>query len=220
MIKTKVSKKNAKFLEDYGISVEDLSDIYTIYYKSGEYVLSQGHEITHLYFIISGKLKVIFTAPNGRQLLLRSYDSGIIGDIELMLGAGDAKSSVQAITDAEIIAVPFLKYADRLKANIGFMNMLGAGLAEKLNQSSRNNSVNILNSLESRLCSYILLTNVDGHFSEKKTIVSEMLGTSYRHLLRTFDRLCSSGILKKEKNGYKISNYEKLKDNGDDYYLE
>jgi hypothetical protein len=61
---------------------------------------------------------------------------------------------------------------------------------------------------------------VDGFFVEKKTEVSEILGTSYRHLLRTFDRLCEKGVLKREGRGYRIADNNLLHEIGDDYYLE
>lgn len=217
MIRENLSKKHITVLKEYGLDSVDLPETYVYKYNEGEYLLTQGHEITYLFIILSGKLKVIFTALNGRQLLLSSYDSGIISDIEFMLGDYDAKSSVRAITRISVIGIPLKRYDNKLKDNITFMNKIGEALAQKLNQSSRNNSINILNSLEARLCSYIMLTNLDGYFAEKKTEVSEILGTSYRHLLRTFDRLCDKGVLKKEDKGYKICDSNLLNQIGDDY---
>ncbi len=219
MVREKLLKKEMDVLRGYGILHINSDDIYVHKFTRGDYLLRQGHEISYIYIVLHGKLKVTFTAPNGRQLLLRSYDRGIIGDIEMMLGDYEAKSSVQAITDVSVIGLPRDSYDDILKNNISFMNKIGTELAQKLNQSSRNNSINILNSLESRLCSYIILTNVNGHFAEKKTVVSEILGTSYRHLLRTFDRLCEKGVLKKEDGGYSVADDTLLHEIGDDYYL-
>ncbi|OYO76234.1 hypothetical protein CG709_15530, partial [Lachnotalea glycerini] len=41
-------------------------------------------------------------------------------------------------------------------------------------------------------------------FSENLTALSELLGTSYRHLLRTLRNFCDNGYLLKEKGYYKI----------------
>jgi len=219
MNKAKFTNPHKSFLKSYGLKKIDYSDIVLFKFKSEEHILRQGYEVRHLLFILSGKLKVMYAAPNGRQLLLCSYESGIIGDIEMMLGDYEAKSSVQAISDTVCIGIPFDRYETELKSNIDFMNKLGEGIAQKLNQSSRNSAVNILHSLEARLCSYIALTSVHGYFEEKKTVISEMLGTSYRHLLRTLDKLCEKGVLKKAGKGYRISNQSLLKEIGDDYYL-
>jgi hypothetical protein len=60
---------------------------------------------------------------------------------------------------------------------------------------------------------------VDGYFEESKTVLSEILGTSYRHLLRTLDSLCAKGVLGKEGKGYSILDEDALTSIGEDYYM-
>ena len=219
MIKQKINESHNKILESYGIKNIDKSDIFLAGYRRGEYILRQGYDVEYLLFLTLGSIKVFVTAPNGKSLYICSYNSGVVGDVEFMTGDSAAASSVQAITDVWCIAIPIIVYKNLLKSNNGFLNKIAEGIAVKLCQSSKNNAVNILNSLESRLCSYISISSIDGYFYERKTVLSEILGTSYRHLLRTLDKLCVDGVLAKEEKGYRILNNQTLLSIGEDYYM-
>ena len=219
MIKRKINNTHIKILKSYGLENLDTGDIFLAGYKGGEYILRQGYDVEYLLFIVEGRTKVFVTAPNGKSLFLCSYKSGVVGDVELMTGDSLAASSVQAITDVWCIAIPVSLYRVKLKNNNIFMNKMAESIAVKLCQSSKNNAVNILNSLESRLCSYIAITSVDGYFEESKTVLSEILGTSYRHLLRTLNKLCTQGVLEKRGKGYSILDEKALTATGEDYYM-
>ena len=91
-------------------------------------------------------------------------------------------------------------------------------MAEIVVQNSINNASNILYPFESRLCAYISMTSQDGTFCEKLTELSEYLGTSYRHLLRTLENLCTKGILEKASDGYRIKDDLELRSIGVQYY--
>ena len=77
--------------------------------------------------------------------------------------------------------------------------------------------------LENRLASYILATVQDSEenylrFTGNLTEVSELLGTSYRHLLRTLSNLTSKGAIRKRSNYYEVIEIEILKDLASELY--
>ena len=77
--------------------------------------------------------------------------------------------------------------------------------------------------LENRVASYIISIGTDKNseiikFDETLTVISELLGTSYRHLLRTLNRLCNKNILKKEEDYYIIIDYKNLEELAADIY--
>ncbi|MEG2718091.1 MAG: helix-turn-helix domain-containing protein, partial [Clostridia bacterium] len=72
--------------------------------------------------------------------------------------------------------------------------------------------------LQARLCSYIRIVCANGFFHEKLTELAELLGTSYRHLLRTLDALCAQGVLSREENGFRVMDEEALQRLGGDAY--
>lgn len=55
------------------------------------------------------------------------------------------------------------------------------------------------------------------YFNENLTHLSELLGTSYRHLLRTLNDLCKQGVINKEEEGYRVADKERLNQIGDLY---
>lgn len=221
MIKEKLRLKHIDILSEYGLSAIELPDASLLEYKSGEFILLQGCPISYLMIFLEGKAKVVFTSPNGRTLLISFYtERGIIGEAEFMAGKEVATSGVQAITDVSCIGIPLNRHKEYLRSNLKLMNYISLELADKLYKSTIKSTLNILHLLDARLCSYIAMTNVDGYFKEKLTDVSEILGTSYRHLLRTLEKLCNEGILEKMSRGYRVKEESALQQRGADYYLK
>lgn len=221
MTKEKLSPGHRKVLQEYGLNEISWEDLFVLHFKKNEFMLQQGYASEYVLLILSGKMKVFIISPNGKTLLFCFYTTkGILGDAEFATGATCAAMSVQAITDATCIGIPRDRYQEYLSQNTAFMNAVSSALANKLFRCTRNSAVTILYSLESRLCAYIAMTNDNGVFNEKMTEISEVLGTSYRHLLRTLDSLCKQGVLQKAAKGYYVANQAALSQKGDDYYLE
>lgn len=211
MIKQKLTEEHIKILQQYGLR-EYESDFTVQKFLRGEYICHQGHTIHNLSIFFSGKAKVFYTSSEGKTILLGFYNkTGIIGEVELMANHSEASLSVQAIMDTICISIQIKDYGNQLKGNNEFLNKVGSSLANKLKQSTANSTFNILNTLEKRLCAYIEITNTDGYFIEKLTDVSDILGTSYRHLLRTLEKLCREELLIKVTGGYMIKDLNTLK---------
>ncbi len=95
---------------------------------------------------------------------------------------------------------------------IFFLRYISSSLATKLSRNTRNCSFNLLYPLENRLATYILASNEDLRFHENLTLLSELLATSYRHLLRVLTQFCTIGLLKKYDSYYEIINFEALEE--------
>lgn len=220
MVKEKLSERGAAVLAEYGLESIDYSDICVFKYESGEFILQQGYLCPCVLLVLEGKMKVFNTVPNGRTLMFcYTATSGILGEVEFASDSETAASSVQAVTEVSCIGIPRARYKNELKSNIAFMNAVSAALAQKLFRSSRNSAAAILHPLDARLCAYIAMANEGGHFKEKLTETAEILGTSYRHLLRTLDNLCNKGVLVKTPQGYLVKDEAALRRISDDCYL-
>ncbi|MDZ4064685.1 MAG: Crp/Fnr family transcriptional regulator, partial [Coriobacteriia bacterium] len=121
-----------------------------------------------------------------------------------MMGRREATSSVQALTPLICIGFPLGAYAQTLLSHMPFVLRVGQGLADKLHRSVTNTSEIILRPFEARLCAYLLNSAQGGVFSDRLTNVSEQLGVSYRHLLRSLKMLCEEKLLEKRADGYHI----------------
>lgn len=207
-------------LLQYGLRDIDLQNAVRITFLQGEYLFREGEPLEYILFVVSGKAKVFLNLSNGKGLLLCYFVSkGIIGDLELMTDAHTAFSTMQAVSEFVCVGLPLSVYSSALKSNIGFVNYVGKELAEKLMQSGVNGAITILQPLEARLCAYIIQTESHGIFRETLTEVANLLGASYRHLLRCLSKLCKDGILRKEPCGYRIYNQQALNKKAGDLYM-
>lgn len=106
--------------------------------------------------------------------------------------------------------------------DVHFLSYVCKQLAFKLSSASLSSSMNMLYPLENRLVRYILeaySTNYSqDENSESLTHISELLGTSYRHLLRVLDKFCSENIIKKSNKTIVILDTQKLENLAGDLY--
>lgn len=225
--KSMIKSDNVKEL-DYHIKSNAMNHIFTkdmtpymelLFYKKNEYIIKEEEEVKYLIFIVKGKAKVFATLSNGKSLLLCFYQGfKVLGDLEI-IDSRKAVTNVQAIEDTCCIGISSDHVRKHLLEDAKFLRYICSSLGNKLYQCSKNSSINILYSLENRLASYILTTDEkkedNGHtviiFDENLTEIAELLGTSYRHLLRTLKTLCSKKIIRKKNNYYEVIDEMELK---------
>lgn len=187
-------------------------------FKKNEYIIKQTDTIKYLVFVLKGKSKVFTTLSNGKSLLLCFYEGFmVLGELEI-IASKNAINNVQVIEDTYCIGISSDNVRRFLLDDAIFLRYICDSLGSKLYQCSRNSSINLLYSLENRLASYILTTGESKDlgedtgliFNENLTEIAELLGTSYRHLLRTLKDFCSKGVLKKNQNYYLVMNKAEL----------
>ena len=208
------------------IFIDDMkSDMRLLKFDKHEYLIREDEDLEYLLFFIQGKAKVFKTLPNGRSLLLAFYKPfRVIGDIEIVKNQS-ATGTVLALSTCYCLAIPMEKARLKLIKDSKFLKFTCESLAEKLAAVSMNSSINLLYPLENRLASYINESLIYGDdlyidFDENLNNIAELLGSSYRHLLRTFNTLCKKGVLKREDGKYKIINKALLKDLAGDLYQD
>lgn len=197
---------------------DNMKDHMTLYvFDKNEYICKEEEQLENMYFLVEGKAKVSKHLENGKSLLLSFYTPlTIIGDVEFIRN-NTTDCSVQAIEETYCIGIHFNVVRSILIKDCKFLLNICEYLSGKLTSNSNNSSINLLYPLENRLASYIVAF-VDGGnnknskftFKESYSEISELLGTSYRHLNRTLNKFSQQGILKKYNNEYIIEDFEKL----------
>lgn len=183
-------------------------------FSKNEHICKTGEKLNRLFFFVKGKAKVYTSLSNGKSLLLCFYKPfKILGDIEF-LHFDTADSNVQVIEETYCVGIPFRVIRNLAYDDSKFLRYICDYLGEKLMRLSKYSSINLLYPLENRLASYILATAscndskgkskiiFDGNLTE----ISELLGSSYRHFLRTLNSLCKLGAIKKNEHFYEILN--------------
>lgn len=194
-------------------------------FKKNEHICKENEDIHYLYFFVEGKAKAYSTLSNGKSVLLCFYDGlQILGDVEL-IHSQKTTSNVQVMADSYCIGLPLEKVREQLIHDATFLRCICSSLAQKLNRLSKNSTINLLYPLENRLASYILATGERVTHYEQRIIfngnlteTSELLGTSYRHLLRTLNTLCDKSVIKKNNGCFEVTNMGLLKEFAADIY--
>lgn len=221
--------KNPELVDKY-INKYNIDDIFStsmrehmelFYFKRNEYICKEDENIDYLFFFVEGKAKIYISLKNGKSLLINFYyPFMVLGDLEL-INLTKATTNMEVIEDAYCIGLPLKKVRDELLNDAKFLRFICSSLGNKMDTSSRNGTINLLYPLENRLASYMMATRENGNriqFDETLTEIAELLGTSYRHLLRTINNLINKGILKKSKYGYEIIDEEMLNNLAVDLY--
>ena len=192
-------------IRKYGLDPALLQDCFLCYFDAGEVLLTQGDHVEQIFLVLNGKIRVCMLAGNGKDLTLCFYLSqGILGDIELVQDDKLASATAVASLPSACILIPIASNAEYLKNCIGFMNQIASELARKLLGSSYAYAASALYSGEKRLCSYILVCEHGGMFTEVLTDTARAIGISYRQLFRLLRNLCRQGVLEKTPTGFRI----------------
>ena len=210
--------KSTRLYNINDIFTEDMTPFMELLlFKKDEYICRVNDKLNYFFFFVDGKAKVYSTLSNGKSLLLCFYQGFmVLGDLE-MINSEPATTNVQVIEDTYCIGISKEKVETYLLGDAKFLRYICNSLSEKLNRCSKNSSINLLYPLENRIASYMLATGENR--DESLTEISELLGTSYRHLLRTLNNMCQKGLIKRNDTGFEIIDKKVLIKLASDLYI-
>lgn len=193
-------------------------------FEKEEHLCKTGGKMEYLLFLVQGRVKVYTLVQNGKSLLLCfNKPFRVVGDIEFIRNTV-FDTNVQAIETVYCIGIKIDKIREHAFEDAKFLRYMCIGLGEKLSRVSIFSSINLLYPLENRLASYLLAVgepNRDFKALDKGcnlVQIAELLGTSYRHLLRTLNTLKEKGAIEKRGGSYMIKNREILESLSGDVY--
>lgn len=181
-----------------------LSSMRLMEIQTGEYVITQNSQATHLYCLVEGKLQIERYEINGNHVVF-SFEQAfsVMGDLELFLGNHDlnntqlAFSTVQAITPCYLLAIPISAIKQKAWQDTAFLTFICQQLSKKLHQTSLKHSESSY-SAEFKLRRYLLFKTQQEGLSfqlEKREALAAMLGISVRQLNRALAYLVSINVI-------------------------
>lgn len=169
------------------------------FYQKEEFILEAETELKYYYFIVEGKVKISYLFENGKSMHLKFYkEFNTIGDLELLKNM-PIRCNVEAIEDTYLIAIPAKILRKKYMDNTNFLHHLIESLSEKLYATINNSSYNYVYPLINRLSSYLVQLITDKNYiylNSSFEEIAQFLGTTYRHLNRTFNELELEMIIK------------------------
>ncbi|WP_310602532.1 cyclic nucleotide-binding domain-containing protein [Anaerosporobacter sp.] len=200
------------------LTLENNYEIQLCEFNIGEHVCRAGDESNYIYFFLEGQAKTYTTTESGKSLLFSFYDDfEFVGDVELMTSQAMV-ANVECITKVCCFRIPTVPYRQLLLQDNKLLKTIATKLALKLNNISSSSARNLLYPLENRLAAYIISMNKEFYFNENLVQTAELLGASYRHLLRCLKKFCENNYMEKLENGYYINDYDKLVELGESVY--
>ncbi|MDD7794452.1 Crp/Fnr family transcriptional regulator [Clostridium sp. 'White wine YQ'] len=185
------------------------------FYENGELILEAQEKLEYYYLLVEGKIKISYLFENGKSMFLKFYSPlKTIGDIELFENI-PIRCDVETISEAYLIAIPAKILREEYYNNLNFLHHLINSLSEKLDATINNSSYNFIYPLINRLASYLVeyIENkeyivLNSSFKE----IAQFLGTTYRHLSRTFNELEEKAIIRCEDKKIFILDEERLRE--------
>lgn len=179
------------------------------------------HDTDKLVFLVEGSVKNCALTENGKKLLLHFSDAfEILRDLEL-LGIINQSMEIEVARDAVFLEVDVRGIRNILLNNPVFLRAILMQIGRKLAKTTVAQTMTAIYPLESRLSSYIIHMaekSADGLLVFRDNLIetSELLGTSYRHLLRTLKGFCESGVLVHRGQDYMVADMTALQEKASD----
>jgi cAMP-binding proteins - catabolite gene activator and regulatory subunit of cAMP-dependent protein kinases len=213
------SKLIKKYFDKYNIEKlfdEDLINYAELhFYERGELILEAEEELYYYYLLVEGKIKISYLFENGKSMFLKFYSPfKTIGDIELMKSI-PIRCDVEAMSEAYLIAIPSMTLRNEYYNNLNFLHHLIDSLSDKLDAAINNSSYNFIYPLINRLSSYLVEYIEDKDYivlNSSFKEIAQFLGTTYRHLGRTFNELEEKEIIKCEDKKVFILDEDRLRE--------
>ncbi|MDD3213515.1 MAG: cyclic nucleotide-binding domain-containing protein [Eubacteriales bacterium] len=189
-------------LEGYAVSASR--------FAAGDVLAAAGDPLTHLCFLVEGCATVYNAMDNGRTALLTEY-RGVqtVGEVELLMEYPVFTGSVRASTKGAMLRIPLDTEREKLLVDAAMLRYLSRVVACKLERSSRLAAQDRLYPLASRLAAYLLYTQGDDARLHV-TRISELMGASYRHVLRTLRSFEDEGYIDRREGGFRVLNAEAM----------
>lgn len=193
------------------------------FYEKDECIFKADTSLEYYYLLVDGKIKISYPFENGKSMLLKFYKAfNTIGDLELLKNI-PITCDIEATEATYLIAIPSDLLRKSYLDNPKFLLHLVESLSEKLYATINNSSYNFVYPLINRLSSYLV-----EHITDKNYIIlnssfleiAQFLGTTYRHLNRTFKELESESIIKCENKTIYIFDEGKLRELSRNLYIK
>lgn len=178
-------------------------NIELVNFAKDEYMVREGDTVDYIYFLLVGRVK-FYACSMKRDFNITYMNTGLIGDAEFVTGRA-ATRSVQVVNDALCMRLSTRTGRHRLMSDRTFLRYLTQQLAEKLSLAETTpQDLGTDISTEERLYEFLKLSSEDGRVKQSLREISQIMGVSYRHLIRMMNTLCDEGKLRhgKRKGAY------------------
>ena len=191
-------------------------DIEPVEYSSGEEIFSPADKRKRAVIFLSGKAEV-YSADEGRSLLLRAFEKGQIVGVSNLFSSDDFSSRVIAVKKCAVLEISPENFGKILESDKTAMYNFLEFLSGKIRFLNRKIVTLTAGSAERRLA-YFLDTSISegkddtAEITVQMNSLCEMLNLGRASLYRAADRLCEEGFIERIGKTIRIINRKGMMD--------
>lgn len=190
-------------------------------YKKGNIIVLEQEMGAALFILVTGKVKVVRTDEEGREVILSIFGPGeFFGEMSLLDGLSRS-ATVVAIAKSELMMIHRREFLDLLQEFPAVAISLLAELTMRLRKADAQIKSLSLKDAAGRVANVILMLADDvGIFKKGKVMVEDlplqqdmanMAGTSRETVSRMLHQFMEKGYISLEGNNLTINNYEEFR---------
>lgn len=182
-----------------------------LHYDTKEFFLHQDERYQDTYLLVKGRVKVFLISPNGKQVVLDVYDSGMfLGEQEAIIKR-PYSASVINISPVTVLKMHNQDFTEWTHQDHHFADCLVHNLSEQIYHLTKRMERYSLHSALQQVCLF-LLECYDNKMPITREQITYAVDTSYRNINRVLKRLVDLSIIKVEHSTINIINYPLLKE--------
>jgi CRP/FNR family transcriptional regulator len=187
-------------------------------YKAGENIFNIGDPTEGLYFISSGKIKILTTGVNDTERIIRLATDGDILGHRGFGGTWEYSITATTLTPTDVVFIPIEIFNQTVKANAQFGFYMMMFFAEELRDSERlAKLLPVKNLVASALYTNYKIFGLEKgsttklSFTLSRKDIANKSGTTYESVVRSLAELNKDGIIKIDGKAIHILDVERLK---------
>ena len=205
-----------------GLTQEQLGELASIAVKKdasrGQIIFYESAPAEGFYIVMSGRVKIYKTGPDGREAIIHLYGKGeTFGEVAVFQNSTFPAHS-EAVEKSVLLFFPRKALLECIANDPALALAMLAGMSKKLRQFTKQVEALTLHEAPQRLASYLLFTSEekDGAVTFKldvsKGLLAGMLGTARETLSRTLSKMADKGLVSVEGRQITIIDMAALED--------
>ncbi|MGF9695890.1 Crp/Fnr family transcriptional regulator [Paenibacillus sp. MABNR03] len=189
------------------------------HFEKCELIYREGEVSEYLYVLVEGKVKIFTTSAQDKTLVLCfKTPLEVVGDVEYVRES-NIINTVQAVTPVVMLRIHYRYLAEHASDYAPLLKFLLKIISHKFYIDSNFSNFNLMYPVEVRLASYLLSISTEeaGAVVHEEldsfnlTDIANLIGTSYRHLNRVIQKLCTDGLIERNQGFIQIKNRDGLR---------
>jgi len=167
-----------------------------VQFDKGEFLYMEGNNIKELLFFVDGRIEIYDLSKSGNDFTIAYCEPFVfLGDMEF-ISKIPTPNNVEALTTVTCISIPLKDNTDILDNDIKFYKFLAKTLVDKARGLNESINYNKAPSID-RLKNYLRLIAKNNLIDKNLNEIAQIIGISYRQLMRHMNTLCKDGYISK-----------------------